>query len=127
MSLFDWLLVGHLVGDFLLQTDRMARYKARQWRWLFAHVGSYMASVTLATLLYAWQHSLSSWPAIVGLLLVAATHVGLDRRDFTAWWMRFVGVTPDQPWLSIVADQVFHILVLVVAAQVMLVGSPGSL
>ncbi|HSJ52953.1 MAG TPA: DUF3307 domain-containing protein [Anaerolineae bacterium] len=126
MSLFDWLLVGHLVGDFLLQTDRMARYKAREWRWMLTHVGVYMAAVTLAALLYAWQHPLSPWPAVVGLFLVAATHVGLDRRNFTAWWMRSMGVSPDKPWLAIIIDQVFHVLVLVIAAQVLLVGSPGS-
>ncbi|NIV40692.1 MAG: DUF3307 domain-containing protein, partial [Anaerolineae bacterium] len=41
MSLFDWLLVGHLVGDFLLQTDGMAKYKADSWTWMLRHVGLY--------------------------------------------------------------------------------------
>jgi len=118
MSLFDWLLVGHLVGDFLLQTDEMARHKAREWRWMFTHVGLYMVPVALAALLYAWQQPLSPRAAVVGLLLVAATHVGLDRRDFTAWWMRAMGVAPDKPWLAIVIDQVFHVLVLVIAAHI---------
>ena len=45
MSLFDWLLVGHLVGDFLLQTDRMARYKAQSWSWMLKHVGIYLAVI----------------------------------------------------------------------------------
>ena len=126
MSLFDWRLVGHLAGDFLLQTDGMAGHKAREWRWMFTHVGVYMVPVTLATLLYAWQNSLSALPALVGLLLMAATHVVLDRRDFTAWWMRTVGISQNQPWLAIVIDQVFHILVLVIATQIMLLGSPGG-
>ena len=127
MSLFDWLLVGHLAGDFLLQTDRMASNKAREWRWMLAHVGCYMASVIVVTLIYAWQHPLSAWPVVVGLLLVAATHVGLDRRNFTGWWMRSIGISQDQAWLAIIIDQVFHVLVLVIAAQVMLAGSPGRL
>jgi hypothetical protein len=126
MSLFDWLLVGHLAGDFLLQTDSMAGHKAREWRWMFSHVGVYMVPVTLATLVYAWQDSLSSLPALAGLVLMAATHVGLDRRDFTAWWMRTVGISQSQPWLAIVIDQVFHVLVLVIATQIMLLGSPGG-
>jgi hypothetical protein len=63
---------------------------------------------------------------VVALLLVVATHLGLDRRGFTAWWMRTIGITQDQPWLAIVSDQVFHILVLVIATQIMLLGSPGS-
>jgi hypothetical protein len=127
MSLFDWLLVGHLAGDFLLQTDRMARYKVSDWRWMLAHVAAYTAAVTLATLLYAWQQPLSALPALAGLLLVAATHLGLDRRDFTAWWMRSVGISQDQRWLAIVIDQVFHVLVLVMATAVMLTGSLRSL
>ncbi len=126
MSLFDWLLAGHLVGDFLLQTDRMAGNKARSWPWMLAHVGCYMASVTLVTLIYSWQHPLSPGRVVAGLLLAAATHVGLDRRDFTAWWMRSVGISQEHPWLAIVIDQVFHVLVLVIAAQIMLAGTPGS-
>jgi hypothetical protein len=127
MSLFDWLLVGHLAGDFLLQTDRMAGYKAKEWRWMLVHVACYMAAVTLATLLYAWQNPLSPLSALVGLLLVAVTHVGLDRRNFTSWWMRSIGISQDKPWLAIVIDQVFHVLVLVVVVQIMLAASPRSL
>ena len=81
--------------------------------------------MTLATLLYAWPHRLAPGPVVAGLSLIAATHVGLDRRNFTAWWMRLVGISGDQPWLAIVIDQVFHILVLVIAAHIMLMGGPG--
>jgi len=94
---------------------------------MFAHVGCYLAAVTLATLLYARQHPLPLWPAVVGLLLVAGIHVGLDRRGFATWWMRSIGISQDQPWLAIVIDQVFHVLALVVVAQVLSVGSAGSL
>jgi hypothetical protein len=47
------------------------------------------------------------------------THIILDRRGFTLGWMRLIGITSDLDWLTIVADQVFHLLVLVVVAQLL--------
>ena len=38
MSLFDKLLVAHLVGDWLLQTEWQALNKSRNYRALFSHV-----------------------------------------------------------------------------------------
>ena len=117
MSLFDWLLVGHLVGDFLLQTDSMARYKAESWSWMLKHVGIYLAVMVVVVGAYAMNHSVPLW--VVGTLLffIGGTHIILDRRSLTLWWMRRLGASSDLTWLLVVADQVFHILVLVVVAQ----------
>ncbi|MGD8625579.1 MAG: DUF3307 domain-containing protein [Anaerolineae bacterium] len=117
MSLFDWLLVGHLVGDFLLQTDGMARNKSKSWPWMLRHVGLYMLLVTVVIVVYALSHPLSFWWIALALLLLSVTHVGLDRRRFTTWWMGVVGIEPQHPWLGIVVDQVFHILILAIVAQ----------
>jgi hypothetical protein len=35
---FYYLLLGHLTGDFVLQTDKIAEYKGRQWKWNLLHV-----------------------------------------------------------------------------------------
>jgi len=123
MSLFDWLLVGHLVGDFLLQTDCMAKNKSRNWSWMFRHVGLYILSVMVVVVVYALRHPVSVWWLAATLVFLVATHVGLDRRGFTAWWMGFVGIAPQHPWLGIVVDQVFHILILAVIAQVLVLVS----
>lgn len=120
MSLFDWLLVGHLVGDFLLQTDDMARYKVRSWSWMFRHIGFYMLVMTVVVGVYALRRSVPPWVVFVLLVSVSATHIFLDRREFTLGWMRLAGMSSDHPWLPIVVDQVFHILVLVVVAQVLI-------
>jgi hypothetical protein len=32
-------------------------------------------------------------------------------------WMRLIGITSDLGWLTIVIDQVFHLLVLVIVVQ----------
>jgi hypothetical protein len=119
MSLFDWLLVAHLVGDFLLQSNSMARYKVTSWPWMMRHIGYYMAVVAIPVVAYAIQHGLALWLVVLALAFVAVTHIIMDRRDLVRRWMRFAGITAKDAWLSIVADQVFHILSLAVVAQVL--------
>ena len=119
MSLFDWLLVGHLVGDFLLQTEMMAEGKVESWSWMVKHIGLYMAVMVVVIGAYALTHLVPFWLIVVVLLFIAGTHVVLDRRHFTQGWMRLVGISPDHPWMPIVVDQVFHVSVLAVAAQVL--------
>lgn len=121
MSLFDWLLVGHLVGDFLLQTDNMATYKAQSWSWMLKHVGIYLTVMVVLVGAYAMKHLVPLWVVGTVLLFIGGTHIILDRRAFTLWWMRRLGVSSDLTWLPIVADQVFHLLVLAVVAQALVV------
>jgi hypothetical protein len=118
MSLFDWLLVGHLVGDFLLQTDGMAKYKAQSWTWMLRHVGLYLAVMVIVLGVYSLSNPVPLWVLGLALLFIGATHIVLDRRGFTLGWMRLIGITSDLDWLTIVADQVFHLLVLVVVVQI---------
>ena len=120
MSLFDWLLVGHLVGDFLLQTDGMARYKAQSWTWMLRHVGLYLAVMVIVLGVYSLSNPVPLWVLGLSLLFIGATHIVLDRRGFTLAWMRLIGITSDLDWLIIVADQVFHLLVLGGVAQIVI-------
>lgn len=117
MSLFDWLLVGHLIGDFLLQTDGMAKYKTQNWSWMLKHVGAYVAAMAIVLGAYSLSHPTPLWTLVLALLFLGATHLVLDRRGLTLAWMRMVGITRDLGWLTIVIDQVFHLLVLVLVAQ----------
>ena len=119
MSLFDWLLIGHLVGDFLLQTDSMAMHKGIRWSWMLKHVGLYMVVVGAVLIVYALMHPLPAWLMAASLLFICVTHIVLDRRGFTEWWMRLVRISPDHEWLPVVVDQVFHLLVLAIVAQVL--------
>ena len=123
MSLFDWLLVGHLVGDFLLQTDGMAKYKAQSWTWMLRHVGLYLAVMVIVLGVYSLSTPVPLWVLGLALLFIGSTHIILDRRGFTLGWMRLIGITSDLDWLTIVADQVFHLLVLVVVVQIVTWGS----
>jgi len=117
MSLFDWLLLGHLIGDFLFQTGNMARHKPQDWRWMLGHVSLYMVPMTVIIAAYGLCHVLPAWLPVAAWLFVFGTHIGLDRRSFTTRWMRMTGTSPDHPWLPIVVDQSFHLITLAIVAQ----------
>jgi hypothetical protein len=123
VSLFDWLLVAHLVGDFLIQTDNMANQKIEDWPWMVRHIGCYMVILSAVLLAYSVAYRLPLWQAVLALLFIGATHVLLDRRGLTLRWMHLVGMSPDHPWLGIIVDQVFHILTLALVAQLLTLGT----
>lgn len=123
MSLFDWLLIGHLLGDFVIQNDNIAKNKPQRWPLLLSHVSLYMVVMIPIVVVYAFTHPLPFWLAVSALLFLSGTHIILDRRDFTVRWMRFVGMSPDRIWLSIVVDQIFHLLTLAIVAQVLALAS----
>jgi len=45
--LFSAVLFLHFVGDFILQTDRMALNKSKSNTWLTAHIGAYSILITI--------------------------------------------------------------------------------
>jgi hypothetical protein len=112
MSQFDMLLIAHLIGDFLLQTSWMAVNKATQWVPLFVHVTVYTTVIGI----FAFISGEISW---AGMVVIFIGHVILDRRTFVAWWVRQVqrATGKEAGWLGIVADQIFHIILLAVAIQ----------
>ncbi len=48
---FYYLLLGHLIGDFALQTDKIAENKGRHWKWNLLHV----LVVTLVTTVFSYS------------------------------------------------------------------------
>lgn len=117
MNLFNWLLVSHLVGDFLFQSDGMARNKTQNWQWMLRHVVLYSVIVSAVLVGYGVLQSVPAWIVASAILFLFVSHLALDRRHFTAWWMRHVGMKPEHPWLPIVVDQVCHLVTLAVVAQ----------
>lgn len=110
MDLFAWLLVGHLVGDFLLQTGWMAREKDQKWAALAVHSAVYALAVYGFSFMAGGLH----WGA---LAILAASHAFLDQRGFVEAWVRLVNGAERLSWLKVMVDQAFHVLVLAAAAQ----------
>lgn len=113
MSQFDYLLIGHLIGDFLLQTSWMAKHKATKWLPLLAHVAVYTVVVSVSGVL-------SGGLSLAAIALIFFSHIVLDRKTFVAFWVRKVQTAkgPEQAWLCIVADQIFHIIILAIAIAI---------
>lgn len=108
MTPFSYLLIGHLIGDYLLQTSWMANNKAKHWGALLSHCVIY----TLAIVMAAIWGGVTITP--IGILFIFISHILLDRRSFIVWWNRTIMKNESLSWLHIVTDQIFHILVLAV-------------
>ena len=115
MSTFDLLIVAHLVGDWLLQTEWMAMEKRHNWRALLSHVAVYHA-VIIAVLGYRFGYGDVRIYAVV--VVLALTHALLDRQWPVVRIMRLLrisGTRPPERWLEIAVDQSLHILLLAAA------------
>ncbi len=110
MSLFDWLLIAHLIGDWLFQTEYEVLNKAKGRFFnqaLWAHVIKYTACFVPVVYLF----HLGWWP----LVPIFASHLWLDRRTPIIWWQKNIKRANDS-WPNLVVDQIFHLLVIVVIA-----------
>lgn len=103
MTLFEQALVMHLIGDWLLQNDWMARHKSS-----LRHPASWIHSgihTVLLTLVLGWQ---------AGLFL-GLTHLIVDTRIPQRWWSGVFRQTTSGPMgdhVRIWGDQVIHISML---------------
>lgn len=105
-------LVGHLIGDYLLQNDWMAQGKKRSTLPCVVHVSLYTLAVGLLT----------GWP-LWAAAVVWLTHFAQDRTAVVAWWMRRVGQSgfaspPLAPWSVIVVDNVWHLVTLYALSRI---------
>ncbi|GAB6179383.1 hypothetical protein JCM14036_07020 [Desulfotomaculum defluvii] len=107
MNLFEWLLIGHLVGDYLLQTRWMAEHKATKIFPLIIHSLVYSGAVFVCSLPVGGIKP-------TGVAIIFFSHLILDKRTFTNWWITNINKSPDILWLRIMNDQIFHLLVLVI-------------
>jgi len=105
MNLLPWLLVGHLVGDFLLQTRWMALEKNKNHLPLFIHSLVYSFSIGMFGYLGGGIKPET-------LLIIFLSHAFLDQRSFVRWWAEKITKSADIPWLVLMIDQTWHIVIL---------------
>ena len=114
MTIFEMLVLAHLVGDWIIQTEYEAMNKVK---------GNFF---NLALYKHCFMYTLCFVPVFLvaginwwWLLLVFWSHMFLDRRWPVIWWIEKVKRTSPETinnlfWLVIAVDQIMHILILVV-------------
>lgn len=108
-----YAIIGHLVGDFILQNDWQALNKKKSTFICSVHCFLWTTCVCLFA---GWPYS----PWIC--LFLYLTHFIQDRTQIINWWMKLVGqekfmTGPCSPWSLIVVDQVWHIMALYAVDQ----------
>lgn len=113
MNLFTWLFIGHLVGDWLLQNDWMAKGKRKK---VFHPGGLVHYTIYTVTLLVVFSFGSTS-VGVVNMLVVAiiafVTHLIIDGTNIVSGWINLLKQT-DIPMVRVMVDQTFHMLVLMV-------------
>lgn len=118
VEVFAVLVVCHLVGDFLLQTDWQARFKENglgpkpeHRRALTSHVISYMAAFVPA-LIWIGIETDALWALVIGVVIAIPHLIQDDRRLLDAYMARVKGLAESSPGLRIAVDQAFHVVFL---------------
>lgn len=105
LSFFLRLLLGHVVGDFVLQPYWLVIAKRNGWRGLLIHVGV----VTLITAILVWGTIPNWWVWIIVLYL---GHLFIDQfRTFV-----FTDNTKGKGLLLLLLDQAAHVLLIALIA-----------
>jgi hypothetical protein len=122
---FIVLLVSHLVGDFMLQTDWQATHKqtglgrsADARRALAAHVATYAAAFIPALAWIAIEQGAAACVVVAAIVLVP--HLLLDDGRAVRAYVRTLKRSSASPgeFVFIAVDQSFHVLLLFAAALV---------
>jgi hypothetical protein len=117
------LLVSHLVGDFLFQTESQAVGKvgglrdARSRQALLSHLAYYMVAFIPALIWIGAETT--PFRAVVVAALIALPHLLIDDGRLVSAWLRDVKRVPDASMgLRIAVDQSFHVVCLLAVSLV---------
>jgi hypothetical protein len=104
METLSLAFLGHLVGDYIFQTDWMAQNKKHKTIPCAIHSAIWSACVVLFT---GW-----GWLPFV---LLFAIHFLQDRTYFIRNWMHWIGqdnfaTGTYAPWSMVIVDNSFHLL-----------------
>lgn len=111
MNGLAFAIVGHLMGDYLLQNDWMAVGKKKSTGICAIHCLIWTISVVCMSQWMVW------WVPII----LFATHFAQDRTGLVRWYMDHNGqssfATDLAPWSIIVVDNVLHLVVIAIIAM----------
>ena len=97
----------HLIGDYLIQNDWMAKYKKE-----LSLKGEIACQVHCISYSLPFLCIGSAW----AVLVIYATHYLIDRSKFVMWFMKIMGKSdfakpPCAPWSIFAVDNTFHLII----------------
>lgn len=115
---FSVLVVSHLVGDFLVQTDWQARHKHGglsrdpvHRRALLTHLATYTAAF-LPALVWIGLETDAARAVVIGAVVAVPHLIQDDGRLLDAYMARVKGLATTSSGLRVAVDQSFHALFL---------------
>lgn len=110
-QLLALVLAGHLIGDWIVQTDNQAANKMTSWAANQRHMLGYHITLLLCLLL---APGLLVWKAATIIGTSWITHSFIDRRWPVRWLMCHTGSSPfsEMTFGVIAVDQALHISIL---------------
>lgn len=125
--LLAWILLAHLIGDYIIQSNWMAQTKTSQWWPAIAHGVTYTVPFAAINLLPGLEGSIS----LPALAVIGGTHIIIDRfrlAKHLVWLKNLMapkayrsprtatGYPDDTPpflsvWLMIIVDNTAHLLI----------------
>lgn len=103
--IFLYLLLAHFLADFVLQPEKLVKWKQRQWSGIAVHGLVHMGISLVLLAVY-----LPNMSVIAAILLVAAAHFLID-------WLKIIYERGAKKYVGpFLADQAAHIAVLALAA-----------
>ncbi len=122
-EVFIVLVVSHLVGDFLLQTESQAQWKYGglsadpvRRRALGTHIVTYMLAFLPALIWIAAEGRLDR--AVLAAIVVAVPHWLQDDGRLLDLYMAAIKGAGASPGLRVAVDQSFHLVALFLAALI---------
>ena len=109
-SILYLFLIGHVLGDFYLQSTTMATGKNKSFKELIKHCGLYLVAMLLVAI------PIFSWTTIMYAGAIAITHFVIDVVKFLLRNSKF---TSGREIFIYIIDQLLHIFIVIVAAWVL--------
>lgn len=112
------IIIGHLVGDYILQNDFIASRKASDSLICGLHCALYTLALMVSLLIIGVTWTPFTW------WFIFTTHFFADRYSLARWWMielsgqKDFATGPCSPWSVIIVDNTFHLLCAYVAASI---------
>ena len=116
MDLFSWLLVGHLVGDWVLQNEWMAKGK-RTGLLTKAGLTHFLIYTTAIIIVLALLGPVHKDPLafLATIVLIFISHWLVDATNVVDRWMQFYQQSQGT-MIRVMVDQTFHLLILATVA-----------